>query len=230
MARARTLLELRTEVRALTDTVDDEHASDAIVNVWINQGIAELWRKLVLVGAHRYAVQDTISTTAGDQSYDLEDDFLSILSVWRVVGTQRIPLQNVNPVEAPYRNSDTRNAAGGLPRYWIPGGGIDGSGTQIYFDPDPGTFPYGSWYIQTAQLLAADDDAFDGICGFEDWVVLYAALRVFIRQQDPEQAGIAAEMARIESSITASAARRDVGHAPRIADVRPRRGALRGYR
>jgi len=229
MARARTLLELRTEVRALTDTVDDEHASDAIVNVWINQGIAELWRKLVLVGAYRYALQETIATTAGTFSYDLEDDFLSILSVWRVVGTQRLPLQNVNPVEAPYRSSDTRNT-NGLPRYWIPGGGLDGSGTAIYFDPDPGTYTYGYWYIQTAQNLAADDDTFDGICGFEDWVVLYAALRVFIRQQDPEQAGIVQEMARIESSIMASAARRDVGHAPRIADVRPRRGAFRGYR
>lgn len=229
MARARTLLQLRTEVRALTDTVTDEHASDAQLNVWINQGIAELWRKLVNVSAYRYAIQDTIATTAGTNAYDLEDDFLSILSVWRVSGTQRLPLQNINPVEAPYRASDVRYS-GGLPRYWVPGGGLDGSGTQIYFDPDPGTNTYGYWYIQTAQLLAADDDEFDGICGYEDWVVLYTALRVFIRQQDPEQTGILGEMARIENTITASAARRDVGHAPRIADVRPRRGAFRGYR
>lgn len=225
MARARTLLQLRTEVRALTDTADDEHASDAIVNVWINQGIAELWRKLVNVSAYRYAVQDTITTVAGTNTYDLEDDFLSILSIWRVSGTQRIPLQNINPVEAPYRSSDV--SMRGLPRYWIPGGGIDGSGTAIYFDPDPGANTYGYWYIQTAQLLDADGDTFDGICGYEDWVVLYTALRVFIRQQDPEQVGVIQEMARIESSITASAARRDVGHAPRIADVRPRRGIAR---
>lgn len=229
MARARTLESIRDEVRTLTETTYDPNITDAMLLVWINQGIAELWRKLVNVSAYRYAVQDTIATTAGTNAYDLEDDFLSILSVWRVSGTQRLPLQNVNPVEAPYRASDVRYA-GGLPRYWIPGGGIDGSGTQIYFDPDPGTNTYGYWYIQAPQSLADDDDEFDGIAGYEDWVVLYTALRVYVRHEDPNQAGILGEMARIESSITASAARRDVGHAPRIADVRPRRGAYRGYR
>lgn len=229
MARARTLLQLRTEVRALTDTVGDDHVSDAQLLVWINQGIAELWRKLVAVSPDRYAIAETITTTVGDSSYDLEDDFLSMYRIEQVRGTQRFPLRDFNLRQAPYDNSDSRGSTG-VPRYRVVGGGIDGSTTQIVFDPDPGANTYAYWYIQAPQLLASDDDEFDGIAGYEDWVVLYTALRVYIRQQDPEQASIAAEMARIEASIAASAAHRDVGHAPRIADTRRRRGAARGWR
>lgn len=226
MARARTLLALRTEVRALTDTVGDDHVSDAQLLVWINQGIAELWRKLVAIAPDRYALPETIATTAGTDSYDLEDDFLSIYRVERMDGSRRIPIEPFNLVQAPYDNADPRTGLN-YTRYRVVGGGIDGDGTQLVFDPDPGTHTYRYWYIQAPQNLAADGDLFDGVAGYEDWVVLYTAFRVFVRQQDPDQAGIAAEMARIERSIAASAISRDVGHAPRIADVRPRRGAFR---
>lgn len=230
MARTRTLTALQTEVRVLTDTVGDEHVSDAQLLVWINQGIAELWRKLVGALPDRYALYETIATTAGTDSYALEDDFMSIYRVERVEGRNRYPIEPFNMVAAPYRNTDPQNGAGQT-RYRIVGGGIDGAGTRIVFDPDPGTATYGYWYIQAPQLLASGADEFDGIAGYEDRVVLYAALRVYIRQQDPDQAAIAAEIARIDAAISASAAHRDVGHAPRIADVRPRRGVLRrGWR
>lgn len=220
--RARTLTQLLTEVRALTDTVGDPHVTDAQLTVWINQGIAELWRKLATVSPDRYAVAETISTTAGTDGYALEDDFMSIYRVCRMQGTTRIPLEEFSVVGIPYIAPDP-SVAGQLPQYRVMGGGIDGSTTMIYFDPDPGTNTYEYWYIQAPQLLAAGGDTFDGVAGYEDWVVLFTALRLFIRQQDPEQASIMAEMQRIEANIAASAARRDVGRAARIVDVRPRR-------
>jgi hypothetical protein len=220
--RARTLTELLTEVRALTDTVGDPHVTDAQLTVWINQGIAELWRKLVTVSPDRYAVEATIATTAGDDAYDLEDDFMSIYRVCKMDGTRRIPLEQFEVVGAPYHAPDP-SASGQRPRYRVMGGGLDGSTTQIYFDPDPGTATYEYWYIQAPQLLVTGGDTFDGVAGYEDWVVNYTSLKVFIRQQDPEQVGIQAEMMRIEANIAASAARRDVGRAARIVDVRPRR-------
>jgi hypothetical protein len=227
MARARTLLQLRTEVRTLTDTVGDDHVSDAQLLVWINQGIAELWRDLVATRADRYAVQGTtIATTSGTYEYDLEDDFMSMWVIWRTISGERIPLEEHDPREALRRFPNPSISSGWALTYRVQYGGIDGTGTQIRFEPNPGTNSYDYYYIQAPQSLAADGDSFDGIAGYEDWVVLYTALRVFIRQQDPDQAGIAAEMARIKGSIMASSAHRDVGHAPRIADTRARR-ALR---
>ena len=222
MARARTFAELQAEARALTDTVGDDHVSDTQLGVWLNQGIAELWRKLVACDAGRYAIRDTLSTTAGTQGYDVEDDFLAMLRVSRLDGTRRIPIARFNFQQAAYDSPDPRG--GDLTRYTIIGQGIEGDASQIYFDPDPGTNTYETWYVQCPQLLSADDDVFDGVAGYEDWVVLYASLRIFIRQQDPDQMGILAEMARIDASIVKSATHRDVGSAPRIADVRQRSG------
>lgn len=221
MARARTLLALRTEVRALTDTVADEHVSDDQVNIWINQGIAELWRKLAKTRPDQYAIEGSnISTTAGTSSYTVAAAIMSLLRVVRLDGTRRIPLDEWSFAQAPYDNADSR--ANALSKYRLVGGGIDGTGARIVFDPDPGTRTYAYWYIQAPQTLASDIATFDGIAGYEDWVVLYTALRVFIRQQDPEQIGIVAEMKRIELDI-ATPPQRNVGRAPTIADVRPRR-------
>lgn len=220
MARARTLTELLTEVRALTDAVGDDHITDAQATVWINQGIAELWRKLVEVSPDRYAILSSpLSTTAGTAGYSVASDFMSVMRVERLDGTTRIPIDPFNFIQAPRDNPNPRG--GGLTRYRIVGGGAAGTTTQIYFDPDPGTNTYQYWYVQAPPVLVGGN-SFNGIAGYEDWVVLYTALRIYIRQQDPDQASIAQEMMRIESSIKTSASRQDVGRAPRIADVRRR--------
>lgn len=221
--RVRTLAELDAEVRGLTDTVNDPHISATLLTTWINQGVAELWRKLVKAYPDRYVLRATVTTTANDFAYDLEEDFLAIRRVDLVQGTQRIAIEPFALQEAPIYSADTRG--GGRTRYRVVGGGIDGSETQIVFDPSPGANTYDVWYVQAPQLLVADDDVFDGIAGYEDFVVCFAALRVCTRQETDPSA-VMAEMARVEASIVATAADRDVGRAPRIADVR-RRGFAR---
>lgn len=235
--RARTLAELDAEARALADTVNDAHISTAQGYRWINQGVAELWRKLVVAYPDRYLVGPvSFTTTAGTARYLLstilddddpettgDEDFMAIRRLDLIQGTRRIAVEPFGMQEPPYHNSDSRG--GGRTRYRVIAQGIDGTGSAIYFDPDPGSNTYELWYIQAPQILVATGDSFDGVAGFEDWVVCFAAMRMCIRQEtDPTP--IMAEMQRIESSITAAAANRDVGRAPRIADVRPR-GFLR---
>jgi hypothetical protein len=225
--RTRTLAALEDDARQLADTVNDAHVTSALAIIWINQGIAELWRKLVNVYPDRYTLRATFSTTAGTAAYDMADvlttdDFMAVRRVDLLVGSQRIPIEPFALQEAPYHASDPTNGYNGrLTRYRIIGQGIDGTGTQIYFDPDPGTNTFAIWYVQAPQLLVADDDVFDGIAGCEDWVVCYAAMRMCIRQET-DHTPIMAEMARIESSILSAGGKRDVGRAPQIADVRPR--------
>lgn len=221
--RLRTLAELAADVRGLTDTVNDPHISATLATTWINQGIAELWRKLVKAYPDRYVLRASLSTTAGTAEYDLEEDFMAIRRVDLVQGTQRIAVEPFALQEAPIYSGDTRG--GGRTRYRVIGQGIEGDLTQIMFDPDPGTNTYDIWYVQAPQLLAADGDVLDGVAGFEDWVVCFAALRICTRQETDPSA-VMAEMARVEASIVATAADRDVGRAPRIADVR-RRGFAR---
>lgn len=231
---------------AMADCGHDPHITEAddadggtfnLAALWVNQGIAELWRKCVRVYPDRYLRTVTFTTTAGTAAYSLatilddgdmetdnDDNFLAIRRLDLIRGTTRIAIDPFTLQDAPYYSPTP--SAGGLTRYRVIGQGIDGTDSHIYFDPDPGTNTYALWYIEAPPTLTADDDTFDGIAGLEDWVVLYAALRMCIRQET-STAEIMNEMARIESSITSTAANRDVGRATRIADVRPRRGAYR---
>lgn len=220
--RTRTLLAMRNEARALADTVNDPHVSDAQATLWINQGIADLWRQLVHHDPDRYVIRTTLATTTGTLSYSLTvtaPDLMAIRRVDLIRGTLRIPIEPFSIQEPPYLSQDSRG--GGGTRYRLMGGGIAGAATALYFDPDPGTNTYALWYIQAPQTLSADGDTFDGIAGLEDYVVAFTALRMQIRQETDPSA-VMAEMSRIASSIGATAAHRDVGRAPRIADVRPR--------
>jgi hypothetical protein len=238
--RARTYLSLRAEALAMADCGHDLHILEAddgnggtmdLAALWINQGIADLWRKLVRVSPDRYLRSDDFTTTAGTRSYALAttilatDDFLAVRRIDLVQGSSRIPIAPFEWQEAPYWYPDPTfaNAAGVRTRYRVIGQGIDGASASIYFDPDPGTNTYTLWYIQAPRSLSGDSDAFDGVAGFEDYVVCYAAYRMMLRQDNTESAQFCmAEMQRIEGSIAATAANRDVGRAPRIADVRPR--------
>lgn len=244
--RARTFIALQAEAMALADCGNDPHITEAddgeggtinLAALWVNQGIAELWRKCVRVNPDRYLRRVTFATTTGTAVYALsdilddddpetteDDNFLAVRRLDLLQGNDRIPIDRFELQEAPYRASNQLGA--GLTRYRVIGQGVDGSDSHIYFDPDPGANTYALWYVERPPILTADDDRFDGIAGLEDWVVLYAAKRMAIRQET-STAEMIEEMARIESSITSSAANRDMGKAPRIVDVRPRGFARR---
>lgn len=228
MARVRTFVALQAEALALADCGNDPHITQAddgeggfinLAELWVNQGIAELWRKLVHVSPDRYVISDDLTTTVGTSAYALEDDFLAIRRVDRISGTQRIAIERFEFQEVPYYSSDSRSGA--MPRYREIGQGVDGSNTQIHFDPDPGAHTYRIWYVAAPPILTADDDEFDGVAGYEDWAVCYAALRM-CQRDETDPTAIMAEMARIDASIIASASHRDMGRAPRIANVRAR--------
>lgn len=239
--RARTFLALQAEAQALADCGNDPHITAAddgdggtinLSALWVNQGIAELWRKVVRANPDRYLRRVTFSTTAGTAAYNLsdvlddsdpetteDDDFLAIRRLDLIRGNDRIAIDRFELQDAPYRNANP--LTGGLTRYRVIGQGVDGSDSQIYFDPDPGTNTYALWYVQRPPVLTEDDDTFDGIAGLEDWVVCFAALRMCIRQET-STAEIMAEMARIESGIAPIAGQRDMGRAPKIANTRTR--------
>ena len=66
--RTRTLTQLIADVRARADMEGDGHVTDAMITVWLNQGIADLWDMLVFSDPERHYVTDTISTTTETES------------------------------------------------------------------------------------------------------------------------------------------------------------------
>lgn len=241
--RARTFIALQAEAMALADCGNDPHITEAddgeggtinLAALWVNQGIAELWRKCVRVNPDRYLRRVEFTTTAGTAAYALsdilddddaetteDDNFLAVRRIDLIRNGQRTPIEEFSLQEAPFNYPTTTNA--GLTRFRVIGQAVDGTDSHIYFDPDPGTNTYALWYVERPPVLVADDDSFDGVAGFEDIVVAYAAERMALRQDNTETAQLIAALgARAESSIVPIATTRNMGSAPRIADVRPR--------
>src|SRR5688572_27255307 len=209
MARTRTLAQLQTSVRLMTDTVNDGHITDAFLLERINDGIAGLWDILVGCDPSRHRVSATMNATAGTLAYELPEDFHSAIALDFVRGDERYPVEEFKFDERTF-GLDSYVDAYGIPRtrYEIAGQGIDGSAASLRFDRDPGTNTYELHYVQCPQLLADAGDTFDGVAGWEEWVIRTAAIAVCERQERDTSVHFR-EREKIEQRIRVYAAKRD---------------------
>jgi hypothetical protein len=221
MARTRTLLQLRDDVRARGDFEGDGHVTDALLTTWINQGICE-WRDLqVFEDPDYFLTSIAVPTTTGTVTYALPATFAEARGVDYVVGTgnaaQHFPVERLNFAE---RVGPGRFGQWG---YWAPCTRWDLRGDNLVFDPDPGTNNYLLHYIPTITNLSADGSTVDGVRGWEDYAVTYALIRALDRQeQDSTFARM--DLAMFAARIKKMAGFRDMSSSHRIADVRGRRG------
>lgn len=216
MPATRTLQQIRDDARFRADAVGDGNVTDAQLNDWINDAIAELWDMLVEADPDRYYRTSTITTTAGTQSYALPEDFYQVRRVDRISSGRRIM---VEPFLLQEVDTDTDVRDPELVRYRVMGAGIDGTAARLYLMPDPGGGSYELHYVQAPQRLVNNADAFDGAGGWELYVVLHVAIAILGRQER-DTTYLERERARVEQRIRAMARKRDSGRAPRIADVR----------
>lgn len=222
MPRTRTREQIRDSARQLADQVGSTFVTDAAANFWIDQAVAELWDLLLAADPDRYLVTSNVNTTQGTKGYALPADFYKLRGVDLLVGSERYSLE---PYQFAERNR-YRAEAVAFPasefsgvRYRVQRGGMTGSTGEIRFEPDPGTNTYELHYLQAPQLLTTDGATFDGVAGWEDWVVYTVAIQMMLKEES-DPSGLMAERARIEQRINRMAADRDMGRAPRIQDVR----------
>lgn len=221
---------MRDQARSLADMVNSTFVTDAEANVLINQGIAELWSMLTTQDPQRYMLIDQISLVAGTREYALPDDFMALVGVDWINGNARLPLEpfalndrGVHPdADSAFLALDPWTPA---LRYDVRYSGIDGSGVRLVFDRDPPTGTVDVLYVQAPQLLALDADEFDGIAGWEDWVILDVAIKMLAKEESDPSVYVA-QQARLEQRIKALAPRRDIGRARQI----PRYSDGRGHR
>lgn len=222
MARTRTRTQIREAARALADQVGTLRCTDAQLDYQIDQIVAQLWGKLVAVDPDRYLVSTTISTTSGTKAYALPAGFMSMRRVAKTVGTREYAIEKFGLAEKSsgydYPGFDRANGV----RYRVWGGGHDGSGVRINFEPDPGTGTYTIYYVAAPELFANDADTFDGVAGWERWVEINLA--IWMKERDEEDTGsLRADVAQIEKTMMVLATQRDAGKAPRVQNVRRRR-------
>lgn len=203
--------------------VNSEFVTDEEIDAQINEGIKDLHGQVFMRNPdhHLVVTPDSIATTEGTTSYPLDATFMSVRGVYWVDGGRRIPIE-----PSPLQELDFSTDRGGPGRCWyrIVASGADGSDVRILFLPDPGTATYEVLYVRAPHQLTNDNDEYDGVSGWERYVILCAAHFCAVKEESFDMAAtLALERDRVLAQILAMASKRDSSRPRRIADVRSRR-------
>lgn len=228
-----TLLSVRTQVRQRADMVNSQFCSDTELNGYIASSYKELYDLLISAFGNDYYVSTpvTFQTDGTNDKYALPDGTLysGASAFYKLLGvdlqTQGGQIwQTLKPFNfsernrySPYGvNSLYRNSA---IRYRL-------NGSNIWFTPLPQAgLTIRLWYIPEPSTLTNDSDTFDGISGWEEFVVVDAAIKA-LQKEESDVSVLMAQKQALISRIQAMAEDRDAGSPATVADVR---GAVGGY-
>jgi hypothetical protein len=209
-----TLLELRNRSRQRADMVNSKFVTDAELNTYINASNAELYDLLINSRGENYFVLSYNFTTSINQdTYALPADFYKLMGVDFVTSsTQAITLkafrwQERNRFREPFYNVRNYNLM-----YQV-------RGDDLVFIPTPnGSQLIRLWYIPLPQELTLDTDSFNGINGYEEYVVIDAAIKMRVKEESPVEELLLAKESMRQRILSASAGR-DSGEPARVVDT-----------
>lgn len=240
MARTRTLAQLWSSAQLMADMPNTTFATSAEGYERINYAIAKLYGKLVNgAGADYYREARTLTTTAnqaytdigatGSSLNSLAGSFHRLVALEVTIGEfpQTIPeLTNFEDRHA-FANQAGWTGRPGIswrlagPFYTLE---YAANGARIHWWPTPvAAHTVTAWIIPSAPILAQASDTFDGINGFEDWVIHDVA--IYLKQREESDPSILmAERDRIESEIIKTMGRKHASPG-RVRDVMNRPAA-----
>ncbi|HLV68330.1 MAG TPA: hypothetical protein VKY73_21080 [Polyangiaceae bacterium] len=197
MARNRTLQSLRDQVRWQSDTLGlDSRHSDARIDSALNQSIQRFREKVSAAGITHYLVSTTGTLTAGATAphpFSVLDLSAVSPAVVRVYGLDvtidgsRIRDLFCVPFTDRARYQDWRGPSAERPIAYA-----HFSTAKLAILPPPdGAYPYVCWYLPVLPDLLDDGDEFDGVAGWEEWIVWDVVLKLCNRDQYPQAHGMA---------------------------------------
>jgi hypothetical protein len=189
----------------------------------INQSIAELYNMIQDADPDYYLSSATETVVAGTDTYPLASfstdasDLLKLRGVDYVESaTVSVPLGKYNFAER-HRRYDFATASNfptdaTASKYRL-------LGSNIVISPVPvwgGTIKI--WYIPAAATLDEDTDTFDGIAGWEEWVVLDCCIKCLAKEESDASQFLDQKL-RFEKRFQALAEDRDIGEPDTVRDT-----------
>jgi hypothetical protein len=206
MASNVTLLSLRTDVRDRADMKHSTFCTDTEINGYINSAIKELYDKLVEATEDYFITSDTIATDGTTDTYALPADFYKMNGVDYSVNGIDQPMERF-VFEDRHKYIYNTN----IVRYRI-------INNNIVFKPVPSAQTITIWYTPVYTSLSNDNDTFDGINGWEDFVICDAAIKCLMKEES-DVSVLMVEKQQIEERIEAMKKNRDQGRPDRVTDV-----------
>lgn len=208
-----TLAQLRTRVRQRSD---NEHTGGFITDIELNQLIngryKELYELLVIHSLQRAESTQTIEPTSAIESYALNTDFYAVLGVWRIdpsLGALWMSRHDHRVLPDTTQPDDAET-------YRI-------VGFSIEFNPVPTSGTYKLKYVPVPADMTADADEIDGVLGWEEYVVVGAAIDVLTKEEAEEAAlmSLHNHLAQLKDRIKFASQQVELSEHPAIANVRP---------
>lgn len=245
MSRTVTLAQLKTDIAYQADIVIGSTGRYQASNITrlVNQSIQRFRDRITQGGIEHYLVSYDSTLTYGATSpypflmLDLSAVSPSIRTVYgfdvTIDGfTQTLQMR-------PFTQRDESDNIPARPRYWSQ----VRDGQIAVFPPPDFDYAYSVWYLPVLADLVSDSDTFDGVAGWEDYVVWDTVCRLIQRDAYPtayqmaesERDGAWADILRVASTVSAAGptvvgrdslartrqVRRDRDFWPRIGDTAP---------
>jgi hypothetical protein len=221
-----TLAQIRTRAQQESDMENSTFVSTSEWNSYINASYKELYDLLVGAYGNDYyvAAPSTFVTDGTSQFYTLPTDFYKLLGVDVAMSNTPDSYVTLKPFQFSERN-----------RYSVPNFqsfyGVTNlryrlKGSELWLTPIASAGQtIQVWYVPEPTSLALDADTLDGISGWEEYVVIDAAIKAMAKEESDVAVLGARKQAMLER-ITIMAESRDAGSPAVVSDVQ---GASYGW-
>jgi hypothetical protein len=216
MASNVTLATLREQARARADMKDSGFISASELDFYINSEIQELYDLLTTKFEDYYLISTNSTVLAGTDNVALPSDFYKLRGIdievapGQFISAKRFTFQErnlqTNPLIYPYFQQNTYF-------YQI-------RGNTLYFLNGNNQAPLNIriWYVPVAAKLVNASDNFDGINGYEEYVIVGTAMRMLQKEESDVSVLFNAKQL-MKKRIEETAANRDVGLPSKVTDV-----------
>ena len=216
-------------VRQRADVVGSTFVTDAELNAYINASYAELWDLVCKSDPERFTTSANLTVAAGADSTALPADFYQLVGCDLYVSGSPNPWITLTRMPWNERNRWVYTTA-----LWNSFGWSNIryrlSGQKILFSPvTPHQETIRLWYVPAITTLVNDSDELDGINGWEEYIVVDAAAKVFIKEESDPSPFLAQKQSLI-ARIQTMAAKRDVGEPDVVQDTTVQGGVTWGWR
>lgn len=220
MSTTLTLLQLRNMVRERSDMVNNQFITDTELNSYINQSYFELYDLLVQKYGDDYYVQTpyVFTTTGTDEYYPLPADFYKLLGLDLCLNNSPDARVTIKPFMFSERN---RYAVPNFQTFY----GVTNLryrlfGNQLWLTPIPtGNQIMRILYVPRMTTLSVDADTVDGISGWDEYIVIDAAIKCLAKEESDVSVFMAQKQAMI-ARIEAAAENRDAANPMTVSDSR----------
>jgi len=208
---ATTLTQFRTRVRERANMEGSQFVTDTELTGYINSSASELYDLLVSRFADYYLSDTAVTVTTGS-SIPLPVNFYKLRGLdLDLGGGDYQTLRQFNFNERNKATDDLRVLQRGVSqlRYRV-------QGNTISLTPaDQATNRYRIWFVPLMPLLVANADSFDGVNGWEEYVVVDAAIKC-LQKEESSTTDLERQKGALIKRIEAMAADRDAGEPQRL--------------